>query len=398
MRKSRCSLLITALLTVSLLTGCWDRVEIEQRGFVMAIGIDMIPKQEEEQKISLALTYQIAVPAKIQTGAGGREGGGGEQGGKPYVNMTTEGDTLFETVRIMATRSSRSLFFEHVKLVLIGEEVARSGYLNRVIDFLLRDHEMRRRMKVIVVKGEARKALDVMPKQERMTSEYLESLTENTKKTARMPSELAIGDLSEKIISKTSFVVQRVAFNEKELKMAGGAVIHGHNNKLVGWLDEEDTEALMWITGDLKGGITETVLPSGERVVYEIRTANTKIEPKVEKGKFYFHIQVESEGSLGESWENRDTLDKKFISEVEKAVEKDIQQSITDVIKKLQTELKADVAGLGSTLARKEPKVWEKVKNDWDHGKNYFRDAKVDVDVQVVIRFPGTISKLKGKE
>lgn len=90
----------------------------------------------------------------------------------------------------------------------------------------------------------------------------------------------------------------------------------------------------------------------------------------------------------------RNALDPKFINEVEKSVEKEIKQSAMQTIRKLQTELNADVLGFGKVLARKEPKIWEKIENDWDRGKNYFQDAKVNVDVQVTVRFPGLITSV----
>lgn len=408
MRRSKWDLLlVTVSLSALVLTGCWDRVEIEERGFVVAMGIDLVHHSEiepkarteiherhgTEKRTRVKVTYQLALPGKLAMGAS-QEG----NGGRAFVNFTTEGDTLFETARILSTRSSRSLYFEHNKLVLIGEELARSGEIDKFVDLLLRDHEMRRRMKVIVVRGEAKEALDVMCAQEKTTSEYLDSISENSRKTARMPKEMMIGDLSEKLIAQSCFILQRVVPHEKEVKMAGAGVFRGIDKKLIGWLGEEETEAVNWARGDIRRGITEAMLPTGELVVYEIRKANTKIIPRVKNGNIHFTVQIQSEGSLGESFSKRDALDPKFIEDVENAVEKEIRQSITYTIKKLQNELRTDVVGFGSELARKEPKIWEKMKHDWDYGKNYFQEATFDVQVQATVRFPGVITSLDGKK
>jgi spore germination protein len=311
------------------------------------------------------------------------------------MNLTVQGDLVFKSVRLAATRSSRSLYFEHNKLVLIGEKLARSDYFTDVMDLLLRDREMRRRMKIVVVQGKAKDALDIHSPQENLTTQYLDSLTKNNLRTGRMPADMPIGDLSEKLIGKMSFITQRLIPYENEGKMIGSAVFHGHDHKMVGWLTGQETEALLWLTGKLKGGVTVGTLPNGDRIAYEIRTVDTKIIPKVRQGKFEFDIKIQSEGSLGESWAHRDALDKKFVNEVEKATEQEIQRITRDVIQKLQKQLGVDVIGLGDTLSRKEPKVWEQVKNDWDHGKNYFRDAKINVDVEATVRFQGVITQIK---
>ena len=51
------------------LTGCWDRIEIEERGFVIAVAID----SEKENKI--LLTQQLINP-KSMNGSSNSQGGG----------------------------------------------------------------------------------------------------------------------------------------------------------------------------------------------------------------------------------------------------------------------------------------------------------------------------------
>ncbi|GAX90138.1 Ger(x)C family spore germination protein [Effusibacillus lacus] len=409
MGKNKILLLLTAVLGLTFPVGCWDRVEIEERGFVMAIGLDMAeeandgqPEEKSDQKKlpQLEATYQVAIPANLQTGGGsggtgGGEGSGGKSEGKAFMNLTIKGDALFKTVRLAGTRSSRTLYFEHNKLVVIGEELAKTGYLPNVIDMLLRDHEMRRRMKVVVVQGKAKEALNARPVQEKLNSEYLDSLTENFQRTPRMPKEMTIGDLSENLNGKSSFVLQRAIPYKDEVKIVGAAVMHGHDNKLVGWLTGEETEGLSWVTGKMKGGITVAELPSGERVVYEIRRVKTKVIPVVKGGKYHFTIRIDAEGSIGESWAQRDLMDAQFVKEVEQATREQIQRLTSKTFDKLQKELKADVIGLGEELSRKQPKLWEQIKNDWDHGKYYFGNAEIHVEANVQVRFRGVISKVE---
>jgi spore germination protein len=62
---------ITSVLSLLLLTGCWDRVEIEERGFVVGVGVDLLKKEEREEQLDdkqtidetpFKLTYQFVEP------------------------------------------------------------------------------------------------------------------------------------------------------------------------------------------------------------------------------------------------------------------------------------------------------------------------------------------------
>ncbi|MBX6395697.1 MAG: hypothetical protein IRY98_08245, partial [Alicyclobacillaceae bacterium] len=85
-----------------LLTGCWDRLEIEQRAMVLGLALDEASPQEVRRLgisthlnrppqstniFPLRLTAQIAVPGRIPLGPGSDPGGGsgsasGNEGGE----------------------------------------------------------------------------------------------------------------------------------------------------------------------------------------------------------------------------------------------------------------------------------------------------------------------------
>ncbi|HEY4392360.1 MAG TPA: Ger(x)C family spore germination protein, partial [Paenibacillus sp.] len=76
-------------------TGCWDRVEIDERGFVVGVGIDIPDEQEQgaaEEGNGFAerdylVTYQLVVPSRLK-----RAGSSGSSD-QSYFNITLRGDT-----------------------------------------------------------------------------------------------------------------------------------------------------------------------------------------------------------------------------------------------------------------------------------------------------------------
>lgn len=187
------------LCLVFLTTGCWDRVEIENRGFVIGVAIDAAKekqaKETEEKeapskpkgKQRFVATHQFVVPGALkgQGGGGGQQGGG--QGGDAFLNLSSEGNTMFEIARTFATRTSRSPYLEHLKIIIVSEELAKKGQFAHVLDFFLRNHEMRRTTKIMIAKGgEARKVLEVTPKNEKLpVLDYLNQEHYSTWKTIK---------------------------------------------------------------------------------------------------------------------------------------------------------------------------------------------------------------------
>lgn len=389
-----------------LITGCWDRVESEDRGFVIGVAIDSAKKKEAEEleeqeapnkprgKERFVLSYQFVVPGALQQGGGGSGGGSGESG-DAFFNISSEGDTLFEITREMATRTSRTPYIEHLKMIIISEELGKKGQFDHVLDLFLRDHEARRATKIMVSKGEARKVLDVKPKSETLPVMYINSVAENGRKNARILPKARIGDVHEHLLKSESFTIPRITASNKEVKIAGAAVFHGHNNKMVGFLGEEETEGLNFITEEIQGGVLGAKVKDN-LVVYEIKGAKRSIKANVnDKEQIEFTITIESEGNMGESFEHLDYNDPTILSNIEKKVAAEIERLANDTLEKVHKDFNVDVLGLGEHLRQEHPDTWNAIKGEWDHGKNYFSKSTIRVEAEVNVRATGTSNKTK---
>jgi hypothetical protein len=148
-----------------LLSGCWDRKEIETRGYVLGITIDMA-KSEPESKIDLLKAAQATGTnkykvnfemRKFNTKSGGNKPGTGEQESLVYA---AEGESLFAIVRSVNAQYPAGLFFEDNQMLVFSESVAQDG-IQDITDFIDRDPEFRRRAKVFVASGRAEDYLRV---------------------------------------------------------------------------------------------------------------------------------------------------------------------------------------------------------------------------------------------
>ncbi|MED0675941.1 spore germination protein [Aneurinibacillus thermoaerophilus] len=394
MKKTKRTFMFSLLLSLIMITGCWDRVELEDIGIVLGVAIDesatkAAKKQEKEElkgqakeRKHILMVHHFIIPQEV-------EGKTRTGKNKPYSNVVNEGETIFEIVRELSTRVARPPNYEHLKVIVISEEIARSTDLRDIINFFLRNPESRRTIKMLIAKGKARETFEKKPPIMANPALKMAKMIENTKKTLRMAPEMTLGDMSEKLTSETSFVMQRVVTSKTGTKVAGATVINGKTHKMVGWLGEDEMEGLNWMSGKGKAGIVKgTDQKTGKTMVYEVGKMRSRIKPKVQGNNISFTVDIETEGSLREDWlEPGNAFKENLIKRAEKAAEMEIKRLTQKALTKTQKKFKVDVAGFGKQLSIYYPKVWKEVKKDWD---KHFSKIPVDINVKVQISEFGT--------
>ena len=132
MKKCTFVLLILCLL----LSGCWDRRELNEISITLAMAID---KVEDEYQ----LTVQVVVPSEVsmQTGTG-----------RSTVTLfQSKGETVYEAIRKLTIDSPRKVYPGHLQMLVIGEELAREG-ISESLELLSRDWELRSDFYVVVAR------------------------------------------------------------------------------------------------------------------------------------------------------------------------------------------------------------------------------------------------------
>jgi len=388
--------LICGMLAIMILfTGCWSRREIEDLGFTIGAAVDIGEETQVEQEFdqqggdysrqkALTLTYQMVQPGQSSSISG--KGGGGE---KKYHNISVTGDSLYEDTREIALMQGHPIFGQHYKVIVISDKVASKFNMRLLFDFFIREQEFRPSCLVLICKGEARAALDQKDKSQ-FPSMRLLSITNNRYRSSRILPPMTLSKLLPEINSSSSFLLQNVITAEDEVKFAGAALIYGKTGKLIGFLNEEDLESINWMSSKVKGGVLKSYdSRSGKPLLYEITSMKSNIRPHINGNRISFDIQIESDGRLGEQWENGNGFDNRFIRQVEEETVKQARQRIDKMLHKVQKVYRADVIGLDQYVRIYYPRIWEKIKKDWD---DMFANATIRYSVKVNIKEFGTTS------
>ncbi|MDA2312945.1 Ger(x)C family spore germination protein [Bacillus cereus group sp. MYBK35-2] len=375
--------LVMVMVLIGFMSGCSELEEIEERGFVVGAAYDIV--KEKQSNPVMKGTYQMVLPSKLS-----QQGGQGAGDNENYINVSAKADSVFEQIRIIAKKISRTLFFPHIQVIIFSEELLSKPYvLQNTLDLYIRDHEMRRNIRLFVSKENAEAILKQSAKPENLPAQYIDMLAEHPPKNAQMIEASRIGDVQEKMISKRSFVLPILILTKQGVQMDGAGLFRGKDNKCVGRLNGEQTLGLNYIIGKKIGGFF-TIRKKNQLITYEIHKLRRKIQVSTEnatKPKFDVHLSLE--GTLAELHfsNHKKVLDEKRLEKnISDEMEKRIKKSITLVQKKY----KVDVLELGEVYKRYNYKEWKKISKNWDQGKNYFSDAEINVHVDPTIEHSGS--------
>lgn len=363
-----------------LLSSCYDSRELNQTGFVTALGIDL--GQHAEYRISVQVVNPNISGGKTECGT---------SGGPNTLTYAATGDNIFEATRKITKRISRKLHYGHTFLIVISEEAARENGLISLFDGIERDSELQTSASVILTRGiGAEKFLATKATLDRVSGMQVKRIVRNTQ---NFLGENIDGKLYRIIRTLTSpgrdpfmngiEVIQRPHGN---ISMVNGIGVFRHD-KLAGWIDAKTSRGVMWVLGKIESTLINLDVKGVKNGVgIETVRVKTHVEADNRNGKPIILIRIKVQSNVGEVNANIDVMDPKVILSLEKLTEQAIQREVERSISRLQS-MKSDIFGFGDIVHRYQPALWNKVKHDWS--ENTFPSLQYDVNVIVNIHLLG---------
>ncbi len=389
--KIKSCITIIISMTLSLcLVGCWNSRELNSLAFMIAMGID---KTED----GILLTVQVLNPRAIASQKTVNE--------PTVVVYTEEGKDTIELIRKIITQSSRKINATHLQTVIFGEEFAKEG-VSDVLDFLSREHQVRTDMYFAVAEGlTANSVLNNLTKLDTNPSVKLYS-------SIKASDEIWAGTKSVKIISLINCIIsdgknavitgvhlagdsqaddtldKLKEIKADPIKIMDLAVFQ--DDKLVGWLDEEESKGYNYIIGHVSSTMGYVEDKNTGKITTEVTNAKSKRIVSLVNGKPVITVNIDVKANIETASAVLDITKAENLKIVEKLAEDKIGGMVNRTIKKAQKDLHSDVFGFGEVIHRAYPKLWATLKENWDRE---FTDLPVHVNVTVKIEKTGTISK-----
>lgn len=368
---NRWPFLILLLLIVPLfVTGCWDSKELNSLSIISATSID-------RERDHWVVTFQVIIPQAIATQTGG--GGAGSQ--SPTTIFSTNGRTIREAMQNASLETSRMLFFAHNSILILSEKVAREEGVGQILDFFLRPFESRETMSILLTKGKASDLLEVLIPLEKISGNAVKRVIDQSQRNlsqvqniklinfaARVADPNASAMVPELQVSgnlkgQSSLDALKSPRNEAVIKLGELGVFR--RDKLVGWLNGEESRGVAWLSNRVKNLII--VYPcsakGGERdslSSFRVLKSSTKLSSEIQGGKVTMKVQINARGVLDETGCKMDLSNPRVIAEQQRIIAKVINGEVVSTWNRLRT-IETDAPGFLDVIHREHPDAWKKL-------------------------------------
>ncbi len=380
--------LFIIIITLSL-TGCWGKKELDEISLISGLAIDPSEK-------GYLISVQVMVPGEIT---------GETRSAASNARMfSEEGESIFQAIRKLTMKMPRKAYFTHLMVIIINEEVAKDNMLE-IIDLCLRDTEIRPDVPIIISKDDmARDILKSVTHIENIPANKVKKTGTNMNENWTATKTITLLNLFNAMASdgvNPTLIGATVVGDEKEGEttknvedIESPAMIELRyfsvfkNNKLIGWLDEDESRGYSYLIGEIHSSIM--TVPCDEYNTYnlEIYSFKTKEDVKIKEGKPVVYIDYYIVTNVGEIGCSINLKNMDEVKKLESIFEEEVIENSYYTIEQLQIKYQSDIVGFGEMIHRKEPKIWKALKEDWD---SHFENLEVVIDAKVKIRRPGTI-------
>ncbi|MFE8702864.1 Ger(x)C family spore germination protein [Cytobacillus sp. FJAT-54145] len=382
---------LTVILVICILslTGCWSRNELTELAIVTGMAID---KKGDEY----LLTIQVVNPGELA--------GKSTTSRAPVTTYEATGKSIFQAIRRLSKVSAKRLYFSHLRLVVISEEQAKAG-ISKLLDLMSRDHEFRTDFYTVVSRDErASNVLKILTAIEQNPAEKIFNSIDVSHSFWAPTLGVKLVKLIGEIISEgdnpvlTGILIQGDKEKGNRLSTVeqiepNAYILIDHfavfkKDKLVGWLDEDESKGHNYITDNVESTVAVVDWDEGN-ITFEIRNTETNLDAVMEGGKPKILVNVTTEAQVGEVQAKVDLMSEDTLTRLEEELSKNKEDKMTKAVQKAK-KLESDIFGFGEVIHRKDPKLWGKLKENWN--EDGFLQLEVEFKVESQIRRLGTIN------
>jgi spore germination protein KC len=356
---------------IFLLTGCWDYIGLDEITVVMGVSID---KNKENNKYELAFEYVDLTESSKNKGIATKI-------------IESSGSTIFDAIRNAKRRVRNKLYFSQAQSIIVSKEIAEKEGLKEIINFFLRDGELRETIKLII--SDEKKAKDILKAKSidnPSIGHEIQEIVDNDNIVVSSTMDMMLFKLYDTLLNDAESI-STPAFHltkndGKEVIEANGIIVY-KKDKAIGKLNSFESKFYLFTDNEIKGGVLPLKYKSNNNnITLEITQNNTTSSYTHKGDKFKFTIKTNTMVYLGEYESQPHNLTEKELSNIEKEAGKMIEKNIKKLIDKAKKEYKHDIFSLSNLIANKDAKLWSKVKKKWD---KLFLKADIKVESKVII-------------
>ena len=348
-----------------LLTGCYNYQELNDLAITTGVSIDY--DKETEEFIVIA---QVINPVKEQDAKSSNE--------TSFINYESKGKSLREAIRTIILDSPKRLYGSQLQILILSENVLYEK-LPDVIDFFIREPELRPEFKIIIAKDEkALEGISIQTLLDDLSSSNILSSLETQSERIGITTVVSLNELANMYLNPyleivlPSMIVKgnleegeskdnlSTTKDETTIEVQTTGVFK--DNNFLGYLTEEESKTLNLIRGDIKNTIINMDITDGF-VVFEPNNikASTEAIPKENKVK----ITISGLAKVKEITGLMDLNNNKEVEKLQKDFNKLTEDMVLNTFNSIKEKYNTDVFKFRDLYYKTDHKYFNKNQKNW---------------------------------
>lgn len=378
------------ILLLPLLSGCYNYRELNELGITTAVSIDY-------KDNNFYVIAEVINPIKQQDASSSNN--------SPFVNYNSSSSSLQDAFRKVVLESPRQLYAAQLEIIVLSEEVV-NNHLEEVLEYFARDPETRTEIKIIVAKTEdSTKAITLQTLLTSLSSSNIINSLDLQSKVLGISYPVTLNELLnmyidpylEVVLPSMTLYGNYEIGDEKEnittsspkaiVKIDGSTITK--DNKILGYLDLEESKILNLINGKLK----ETIIKMNYYDGYIIFEPNRiKVSRELDIKNNIIKINISGYSKTKEIQSNINVKNQKEVEKLNKALNMELEKKVTDTFNSIREKYDTDVFGFQELYYRTDYKYFK------ENCTNWYEDIypKIKLEVKANVRLYEKGSTLGG--
>ena len=367
---------IIIIISILLLTGCYDYKELNDIAILTATEINKINNE-------YIINAQVVNPQSKDT----------VNIQAPFIIYEGKGKTIQEAYRQIKLQSSRFLYPNHLQLLIINEKLAKED-ITTIIDYYLRIPHVRTEFNIIIGKND--NILNITTPIDDVSSTSIVDTMKTNNKYLGTVNLITFNEFVNMSIDKNLEIilpsVEAIDYNEKSettentektkiqsmYKLSNLAVFK--DGKLQGYLNEDES-----ITYNILQNKTPTTL-----ITYEceknkyITLEMTKIKSDIKTKNKKINIKLDMSGNINETTCNISLKEEKNIKKLEKEIENYLTKEIEKNINNIRKNYNSDIFGFLNLIYKTDYNTYKEIKDNWYQSIYQNIDINISTNIKII--------------
>ncbi|MFF2483847.1 Ger(x)C family spore germination protein [Paenibacillus sp. NPDC058071] len=377
-----------------ILTGCWDKIEINQLAIASLVGTDIVPEKHEQ-----VVYYQIVNPGALASQTSGNMKA-------PIYTYKVMGPSKGDLGLRSSDLLPRRLFTDHYQSHIITERYAREG-LRPFLNYYEKQYDRRSSIYLFITDSPLADVMMTYTPLERLPGRVVRSFVQNVSKTTGWVGRKSrVKDLVENMETSMATVLPLISLtgskpstktdrfehinaNQGNLTLSGGAVFK--HDRMVGKLGLKQAGYYHLLKGDIDN-FTESFSIGGHSITLWVTKINVRKSLSLVAGTPVWKVDLEMTVALMNN-EQKTDLNMDNLAEIKNKFKEKIIENSTALFEE-SVEKKWDLFGLEDKIKYKRGKEWRALQQ-----QEAWTRTRLDVSVKSLISDIGEIiNPYKGKE